>query len=253
MANLTVVIISLDEEERIEQTLDSVCFADEIIIVDGISTDRTVEIARKYTDKIIERKFENFSFQRNFALSMATNKWVFVIDCDEIVTPELRAEIEDVVASDAEPDTAYLIGRDNIFMDKRLKFSGVRNDKVIRLFPNNIRYKITRVHEIPEIGHMKVKRLEGRIQHMTYKSYGSMLQKIDHYSTLKALDMFEAGYNPTYFKMIFKPMFRFFRHFIIQCGFLDGKRGFIIAYIRALEVFQRLTKVWRMNQGEDIR
>ena len=248
---LTVVVITYNEEHNIQSALDSVAFAGEIVLVDGGSTDRTVEIAARYTDKIFRREFDNFSAQKNFGIEQAAHEWVLVLDADETIPEGLGKEIREIVAQ-GPADAVYSIGRDNYFMGKKLRFSGVQNDRVIRLFPRRIRYRRTRVHETPDTQHLPIRKLRGRILHKTYKDYESMMKKVDHYSTLKALDMYEQGYNPSFIKMLFKPPHRFLRHYIFQGGFLDGKAGFMIASIRALEVFQRITKTWRLQAGETL-
>lgn len=246
--NFSVIVITYNEAQNISDVLESARFADEIIVVDGFSSDNTVEIARQYTNKIYNRTFDDFSAQKNFAIGLASHEWIMVLDADEIITPLLREEITEAVKHT--PDCAYSIGRDNIFMGRKMRFSGMQNDRVVRLFPKTVRYQSMRVHEVPETGTLPIKRLQGRLTHLTYKNYEDMLRKVDHYSTLKARDMYEAGYKATFAKMLFKPFHRFLRHYILQGGFMDGKQGYIIGWIRALELFQRITKTWRMQSGD---
>lgn len=248
---LTVAIITYNEENDLEKALESVSFAAEIVVVDSFSSDTTVNIARQFTDKIYTRKFDNFSSQRNFSIEHASYEWVLVIDADETIPAALQDEITNVVNTSPRAECAYSIGRSNIFMGRHLKHGGLNKDRVTRLFPRSVRYR-SRVHETPDTGSMPVINLKNKMNHNTYKGYAAMLTKTDKYSTLKARDMYESGYNPTLFKMLFKPAFRFFRHYILRGGLRDGKPGFVFASISGLEVFQRLTKVWRMQAGEEI-
>ncbi|MCC8089083.1 MAG: glycosyltransferase family 2 protein [Rikenellaceae bacterium] len=248
---LSAVLITYNEEQNIRKTLQSLGFADEIVIVDSLSTDDTVRIAREYTDKIFTRRFDNFSSQRNFSLEQAVCDWVLVMDADEIVTPELQREILQFLASETVELCAVSIGRDNIFMDRVLRHSGAGGDHVIRMFPKNIHYK-NEVHEVPDVGGLPVKKFRSRIIHNTYRSYGHTLEKYDHYAKLHAVQMYRNGYKVTLGKLLLKPGFRFFRHYILKLGFLDGKQGLIFSYLSARGVFDKLVRTWRMQNGEEL-
>ncbi|MCD7963921.1 MAG: glycosyltransferase family 2 protein [Rikenellaceae bacterium] len=245
---ISAVLITYNEEINIERTLESLDFVDEIVILDSYSTDRTVAIASKYTNKIYYRKFDDFSSQRNYSLDLATNEWVIVVDADEVVTNELKDEIRALLRV-IDSKSVYSIERNNIFMGRRLKHGGVNNDYVVRIFPKTIRYK-NKVHEIPSTGDKSVKILKNSMEHHTYKNYRHTLEKYDHYTTLHAENMFRKEYKITHWKLFIKPSFRFFRHYVLKMGFLDGRQGLVFAYLSAWGVFDKLVKTWRMQNGE---
>ena len=249
--NLSAVIITYNEEQFLALALESVAFADEIVVVDSFSADRTVEIARQFTEKVYQRKFDDFSSQRNYSLGLAEGRWVLVIDADEIVTAGLKNEILAITNSSAE-NSAYAIPRDNVFMGKAMRRAGLGNDHVVRLFPRTVKYR-NRVHEVPDTGELQVKNLKEKLKHITYKGYEEMVRKTYRYSALRAIDMYEKGYRPTLFKMMFKPAFRFIKHYIFQGGFMEGKRGFIFSYMTSMDVFMRISQTWRLRAGERIQ
>ncbi|NQU88008.1 MAG: glycosyltransferase family 2 protein, partial [Mariniphaga sp.] len=131
--NLTAIIPTLNEEQNIKEAIDSVSFADEVLVIDSFSTDGTVEIAKELKAKVIEYKFDNFSAQKNRAIEKASGKWILLLDADERISKELREEIITLLNSNVVHD-AYWVFRKNSFLGKEVRFSGWQNDKVIRLF-----------------------------------------------------------------------------------------------------------------------
>src|SRR5690554_3322106 len=186
---LTAIIPTGNEEQNIRGVLESVSFADEILVVDSYSTDKTVEIAREYTDFIIQRDYQYSASQKNWAIPQATHEWILLVDSDERVTPALQKEIIDIMKNPPPDDVAgYWIYRMNHFMGERVKFSGWQNDKVIRLFRKSMcRYEDKMVHaEIVTSG--KVKFLKNRFYHNTYKGIDNHIQKLNRYASWQAID-----------------------------------------------------------------
>jgi len=238
---ITVIIPCYNEGHNIRAVLESVKWADEIMVVDSYSTDATLDIARKYTDFILQRNYIHSADQKNWAIPQATHQWILLVDADERVTPELRTEIQASLA--AQPtETAFWIGRENYFMNKRVRYSGWQNDAVIRLFRRECRYENKAVHaEILASG--KIGRLKHRLIHNTYKDIDHFLHKMTRYARLSAIDYADKTPRVTLYHLWLKPAFRFFKHYILKLGFLDGKVGFIISVIMAWGVFLRYVNI----------
>jgi len=248
MPKLSAIIICRNEEKDIEGAIQSLLWADEILIVDSYSTDNTLTIAGNYPVKILQRTFENYSRQRNWALDQAAYDWVLMLDADERLTPELQHEIQDLLA-DTMKSPAYSIYRCNFFMGKEVRYSGWQNDWVVRLFDkSNSRYSDNNVHEELILNRGRPARLKHKMWHYTYRNLSHYLQKWDSYSTLSAKDKANSTQSVSFYHLMLKPAFRFFRHYILKLGILDGKVGFVISYLAASGVFMRYLKLWRMQQ-----
>lgn len=229
--------------------LQSLDFADEIIIVDSYSTDDTVKLASAFEKvQVFERRFDDFSSQKNFAISKATNDWIVFFDPDEEITPILKKEILEVLENPKA--NAYAVRRQLYFMGKKIKYSGFQTDWVFRLFHKDFCcYNGSLVHERIETNG-QTGRLKSRLPHHTYKSYEDYVGKLDRYSTLQAKTLFEKKKPVTYWHFLFRPAYRFWHQYLLRLGILDGKEGFILAYINAQSVFNRYVKLYLLNQGK---
>lgn len=247
---ISALAITLNEADNIQAYIESLWFADEIIIVDSFSTDGTVEIAKKNEKvKIFQRPFQNFSDQKNFAISQAKNDWVTFFDPDEEITNELADEIVKTVANPKA--IGYFIKRDYYFMGKLLKYSGIQNDYIIRLFnKKQCRYNSNLVHELL-IADGKTLRLKNHLPHHTYKTFDDYTAKMHHYSQLQSVMLYEKGIKPTLYHFFFRPFYRFGYQFFFRLGLLDGKEGFILAYLNAFSVFKRYVNLWLLYRKID--
>lgn len=235
---LTAIIPTLNEEKRIIGALESVSFADEIMVIDSLSRDLTVDIARKAGARVIEHAFDNFSAQKNRAIDQAANDWIFVLDADEHIPGKLQEEIKMLLKRKPEHD-AYWIYRRNFFLGREVCFSGWQNDKVIRLFrKETCRYNHKPVHEeIETTGTCGF--LKNKLVHYTCEDLDEYKKKLDHYAQLQAGELLNKKAKVTPFHCIVKPAFRFFRHYILRQGFRDGHTGYIIAKLQAYAVYKR--------------
>lgn len=240
---ISVVIIAKNEEINIEDCLKSVQWTDEIVLVDAESEDKTVEIAKKYTDKVYVHKWEGYSKQKQFAMSLTRNEWILSLDSDERVTPELREEIEGKI--DGSYD-AYKIRRKNYFLGKHITGCGWDNDYQLRLFKKSkadITDKL--VHESFFVNG-KVGKLTGRMLHFPYRNLRDAVIKINNYSTLEALQKYKTKHvSPVDF--IIHPVGAFFQHFIIRRGFKDGKYGLMVSLLHAMTNLQTYMKMWELK------
>lgn len=241
---ITALAITLNEAASIESYIDSVSFADEIVIVDSYSSDKTVELAAAHKNvTVFQRTFDNFSAQKNFALSKASHDWIIFFDLDEIVTPALSEEIQTTIAANPK-EVAFFVDRDFYFMNKRIKYSGMQNDSVIRVFQKKHgRYNDQLVHETLEVDGTTAT-LRESLPHYTYKSFDAYTAKIHRYSELQGNMLYEKKKKPTYYHFIVRPWWRFVHQYFIKLGILDGKEGFILAYVSAFGVFKRYVNLW---------
>lgn len=251
MKKLTAIIPVGNEVHNIEAVIASVDFADEILVVDSFSTDGTFEIAEKLATKVIRRSFDYPSSQKNWAIPQAKHEWILLVDADERVTPELKAEIMDVLKNPHPDIVAYWIGRMNHFMGERVYYSGWRNDKVIRLFKRDVcKYEDKYVHE-EIITDGPIGKLKNKFHHNTYISLDKYMEKMNRYATWQAKDYDKKTGTLTPYHFVIKPFWGFFKHYIVQSGFRDGIVGFTIGYIQGYVIFMRYVKLWLLRRDRN--
>ncbi len=244
---ISAVCITLNEEQHIKRYIESLWFADEIILVDSFSTDKTIEIASQYNNvRIYNRKFDNFSAQKNFALSKAKHKWVTFFDLDEEIPEALSQEILNAYTGNTNK-TAFFVRRTIIFMEKPLRYSGFQTDWVVRFFNKEKCLYSNLVHEKLHVDG-KTGKFKTQVPHHTYKSFDDYTKKLYKYSGLQAQTLYEKGKKATLFHFFFRPAYRFWHQYIIRLGILDGKEGFILAYINAYAVFRRYVKLYLLHR-----
>lgn len=251
MEKITAIIPSFNEEHNIKAAIESCLFADEIIVVDSFSTDRTVEIVKTYPQvTLLEHEYVHSAAQKNWTIPQAKHDWIFLLDADETTNEKLIKEIKDITNSNPK-EVAFWIGRDNYFMDKKLDHVW-KGDAVIRLFrKSKCKYEDKHVHaEILAEG--EIGRLKQRMAHDTYKGKGleAHLLKGQRYTTWAAMDRVKKIKKVTIYHLLVKPFFAFLKRYVLQMGMLDGKQGFIISCMGAWNVFIRNVKVWRIHEGE---
>lgn len=239
---LSVVVISKNEEERLRGCLESVAWADELIVVDAESTDKTVQIAREFTDRVYVRPWPGFAAQKNFGLDQATGEWILSLDADEEVPRELREEIEAVLAGGG--CAGYRMPRRNLFWGRWIRHGGLYPDWQLRLFRRERGRFVERVvHESVQI-QGDVGRLRGALVHRSYADVADFLARADRYSTLAAEEWARSGRPVRPADLLLRPAGRFLAMYLVRAGFLDGWRGFLLAALYAYYVFIRSAKVW---------
>ena len=245
--SITAIIPTFNEEKRVEKALQSVQFADEIIVVDSFSTDKTIEIAEKYATKVIQHEYINPSIQKNWIIPQAKYDWIILLDADEWITSELKNEIISLHKRGFTKD-AYWIHRSNFFMGKRIKYSGWQNDKVVRLFNKNCKYNNKQVHEEIETKNINIGFLKNKMDHNTYTSIDDYVIKLNRYAQWQAEDYDSKMGKVTPLHLMVKPFFRFFIHYIVKLGFLDGVPGLTISIFQAYAVRMRYVKLWLLRR-----
>jgi glycosyltransferase involved in cell wall biosynthesis len=242
-SKITALALCLNEAENVKRYVESLSFADEIIFIDSNSSDATVAIAKELGVKVIARTFDDFSKQRQYAVEQAKNDWIVFFDLDEIITPALAEKILDSVAS---PDNcvAFSVKRNLFFFGKKINFGGWRNDTVIRVFnKNKCTYNGHFVNEnLNIIG--KTGRLKSEVDHYSYKSFDSYNEKLNQYSKLQAESLYLKNKRPNGFHFFVLPFHRFCSQYLFRLGFLDGKEGFILAYLHSFTVFKCYLLLW---------
>jgi glycosyltransferase involved in cell wall biosynthesis len=239
-----------NEEENIAGLCETVDWADEIVVVDSDSSDRTVEIARKYTDKIFNIPFKGYKQKHEFSDSKTTGDWIFWIDADERLTPELKASI--LALKDRDPATlpdGFRIARRAYYLGRWIKHSGWYPDYVMRLY----RKEGSFWDGIPphQIAHVKgrVETLEGELLHYTKQSLADHHRMTERYASFAAAHYLETGKTAGWSDIYFRPVFAFIRTYLIKLGFLDGMPGLIIAYFTAYGVFLKYAMLWEMRNA----
>jgi (heptosyl)LPS beta-1,4-glucosyltransferase len=247
---ISATIITLNEEENIAEALETLAWADEIIVVDSESTDRTVEIALRFTNKVITQKWLGYAAQKNFATEQTTNDWVFNLDADERITPELQRQIETLKQSDHIDAAAFEMPRKVFYLGKWIKHSGWYPDYKIRLYNRTKgRWQGDYVHESVKVDGA-VERLNGDILHYTVRNASEHHLRLDRYTTLAAQEAFEKGKRPSFVAMAFAPFATFIKSYLFKRGFLDGYQGFAIACFAAQYVFLKNIKLWELHNGK---
>lgn len=248
--SLSVIIITLNEETSLRSCLESVKWADEIIVVDSGSSDNTLEIAREYSDKIYtESEWKGYGIQKQRAQDKATGKWILSIDADERVTPELKKEIEvvirkDEVAAYSMPILPYCFGR-------FIRHGGWYPAPKVRLYPREkARYGSQQVHEkLDYVGDVPIRQLSGDLLHYTYRDLEHYLVKSAHYAAAWASQREAKGKKASLFQGAIHALSCFLRMYIVRAGFLDGKQGFLLAALSSHSTFVKYADLWTRRQG----
>jgi len=249
--DISVVIITFNEEERLEGALKSVAdLADEVIVVDSYSTDKTLDLAKKYTKRIYQREWTNFADQKNFANDKASFSWILSLDADERVSAELREEILGI--KEDEPECAgFSIRRQVYYLGKWIRHSGWYPDRKIRLFrKEKARWEGEYIHEKLVI-QGKIEKLKGSIHHFTYRRIADHLDRINDFSRLGAQKLYTQKKRARWHHLVFLPFFRFIKSFFFRLGFLDGFAGLVISVLNSYAVFIRYAKlkeIWKKGE-----
>jgi glycosyltransferase involved in cell wall biosynthesis len=241
---LSVCVITSAEEERIRACLDSVAWADEIVVVDAESTDKTAAIAREFTDKVIVRPWPGFAAQKNFALEQASGDWILSLDADERVTRELREAIERVLAANG-PADGYFVPRRNIFWGQWVRHGKLYPDWQLRLLRRGAgKFVEQQVHESVRVEGPTARLVDAPLTHESYRDLGDFLARSSRYASLAAEEWIASGRGISATDIVLRPLGRFLSMYVVHAGFLDGWRGFFLAVLYAQYVFHRSMKVW---------
>jgi len=246
---ISVVIITKNEERNIGECLESVKWADEIIVVDAKSTDKTVEIAKRYTGNVFIKPWSGFGPQKNWGISKAQHEWIFIIDADERVTPELKDEI---LATISEPTeiAAFQVPRRNFLLGKWFKYKGEYPNYQLRLFKKGRAwYNNVQIHENlivdGQIGYLK-----NSLLHFAVNSIEDYFKKFNQYTTLAAIEKSKRKKAKVkIWDLLFRPMATFIKMYFIKQGFRHGKEGFIFSSLDSFFTYVKYLKLSDIQEG----
>jgi glycosyltransferase involved in cell wall biosynthesis len=227
------MVLTHNNEGIIAQCLDSVTWADEIVVVDDESTDRTKEMARRYTDKIFVRKMENEGRHRNWAYAQCKNTWVLSLDSDEVVTPELKEEIENTLTKDT-LENGFTIPRRNYIGNYWVKYGGWYPSPQLKLFKKH-KFKVEEVQiHCRAFMNGPCGHLNSDIIHYTYRDFADFLEKMNRQTSLEAIKWFKNNKPMRLVRFIYRAVDRFIRTYFARKGYKDGFIGFTVAFFSAL-------------------
>lgn len=245
--DVTAVIAAHDESANIPECVASLRWAREVIVVENDSSDDTVALARSAGATVFSPPFTTIGDARNKAIDKASTPWIFVVDADERCTPELAAEVRDVITKPGSV-TAYRVKRRNFFLGREIRHGGWggRDDHPIRLFRREHRYNASQVHEHVEVAGA-VGQLEGALLHYTYTSLDQYFEKFDRYSRWWAEQNYRKGRTGTAAAVVLKPPARFVRMYFLKGGYRDGAHGLILACLAAASVMAKYARLWERS------
>jgi glycosyltransferase involved in cell wall biosynthesis len=247
---LSVTIITRDEAGQIVAALESVSWADELIVVDSRSTDETVQLARQFTDRVVVREWPGYVAQKNYAASLASHDWILSLDADEVVTPALADEIRSTLAG-TPGCAAYGIPRVAWHLGRWIRTTDWYPDRQVRLYDRRLaRWTGLYVHEAVSVDG-RVGALRHDLQHFPFRDIAEHLETINRYTTYAARQMHESGRRAGVFQLVGHPPMAFLRNYIARGGIRDGSTGLVISAMNAYYVFLKFAKLWEIEQSQE--
>jgi glycosyltransferase involved in cell wall biosynthesis len=244
---LTVTIITLNEAHHIAAAIDSAAWADEILVVDSGSTDDTVAIAAGKGVRVMHRTWPGYVDQKNYAASVASHDWIFSLDADERITPALADEIRQLVASNP-AERAFRVPRVTFHLGRWVRTTDFYPDYQTRLYDRRTaRWQGKYVHE-SVVADGASGQLKHELQHYSYRDLSDHLERINHYSTLAARQMYESGRRASAVDLLAHPPAAFLRNYLLRGGFTDGMPGLTISLVNAYSVLLKFAKLWELQQ-----
>lgn len=245
MPKISAIIITKNEEASLARCLRSLSWADQIVVVDSGSTDRTVEIAKEQGAEVYVEEWKGYTNQKNSAIDKANGDWIVSLDADEEFSKEAQEDIRNILTQDDSEIQAYAFRRKVLYLGKWIRHGDWYPDYVVRLWRKSSgKFEGGRVHE-SFVVNGKVKRLRSEILHYTYSDLADQKARMEKYAKLWAQDQFDKGRPFRWIDLWFRPPIRFFRALILKSGWLDGWRGWLIAWMCAREVRM---KYWNLKE-----
>ena len=250
LKKISAAIIAFNEEDKIERALSSLQeVSDEILVVDSLSTDTTRQICLRYADRILDRRWEGYRKQKQFATDQATYDWVLSLDSDEMLSPRLRQEIIQWKMTADGDCNGYYLARKTFFMGRWVEHTTWYPDWQLRLFRRSRgRWEGGRVHESFRVLEPTAK-LRGHLYHYTYASFSEYLVQLERFSTLAAADYYERGLRANLPHLLLGPPAVFLKNYLLRLGFLDGIPGLLVSSLSAVSTLFKYLKLWEMQSG----
>lgn len=254
MPGLSATVIARDEADQLGAALESVAFADEIVVVvDARSRDETAAVARRYTARVVEAPWRGYGEQKNYAAGLARHDWILSIDADERVTPALAAEIRDVLGRDEPPFRGYEIPRVAWYLGRWIRATDWYPDYQLRLYDRRAgRWTGRRVHESVALDGA-AGRLRGELEHRPYRDIADHLETMRRYATLAAEQMLDEGRRAGAASLAAAPAAAFVRNYVLRRGFTAGVPGLVVSGLNAFYVFLKLARLWELQRAGDRR
>ena len=254
MQTISVIIITKNEEANIKDCIETVLWADEIVIIDAISTDQTQKICEQYAPKVKIHiaDWPGFGIQKNRALQFATSNWILSLDADERITPTLKQEIQETIKKNS-TSAAYKIPRLNYFLGKPMKYGfGFNSDAPVRLAQKNLcEFTPDIVHE-QLITTGNIDQLKNPLLHFPFENLEKLTSKINSYSTLGATTLHQKNKNTNFLQALIHATWVFVKVYFLRLGFLSGWRGFLLAFSNFEGTFYRYLKLFEKNNFESV-
>ena len=249
---VSAIVVCFNEERNIGDCLESLRWCDEIVVVDAFSTDGTVEICRRYTDRVIQREWTGYRDQKAFAHSQATKEWVLLVDSDERVTPELKEEIRQALTQNASYYAGYAVPRLVYYLRRWWWRGGWYPDYDIRLFKRErATWGGMDPHEKIFVDG-KTRRLRYPLHHFSYRNIEDHIQRINRFTSISSRELANEQKRWRLGDALLRPAFRFFQSYVLKRGFLEGFAGFYVAVTAAVYVFLKYAKLWELElKGKD--
>jgi glycosyltransferase involved in cell wall biosynthesis len=247
---LTVIVPTFNEQDNIRDCLESVRWADDVFVVDSFSTDRTVELARRFTDHVVQHEYVNSATQKNWAIPQCATDWIMVVDADERVTPELRERVQEILR-EGTPHDGFYVKRMTTFFGRLIRHCGWQHDYLVRLWRRGKgRYADLEVHADVIVEGGKVGRIDQCLIHHTYTSFPQYLEKFGRYTTWAANDLRKRGKRASFMNLTLRPAWRFVRQYVLERGFLEGRHGLVLCALAAFSVFMKYAKLWDLERRD---
>lgn len=246
MLDISVAIITLNEQDNIARCLSSLPKGCEIVLVDSGSQDRTCAIATSFKAKVFENVFVNYASQKNFAVERCKRRWILSIDADEQLDVALKSYLENNFDTNLHENICFRLPRQLVYNQKVLRF-GKTADAPIRLFPSHLRFQ-NEIHESVDTKNLKVEKLPGRLLHYSYKNSEDYFCRFNSYTTKIAENHFKNGKSSTpSLGHFLRPFLEFFSRYLLRLGFLDGKEGYTYALYSSLYAYVKYEKLYELR------
>jgi glycosyltransferase involved in cell wall biosynthesis len=244
---LSATVITRDEERNIARCLAALDFADEIVVVDSGSSDRTVELARQYTDKVLVNPWPGHKQQKNFAIDISSGDWILSVDADEEITPGLRADILAAREAGFAGVDGYFIPRRSLFLGRWIAHCGWYPDYHLRLFRKDRgRFGGQNPHDKVELDG-RTARFANPMRHYTYPTLESYLERLNSYTSIAARELAGRGTRFRLRQVLLSPAATFCKMYLLKAGFLDGMEGVLLSILSAYYVFVKYLKLWELS------
>ena len=244
---VTACVTAGNEERNIGRCLASLAWCEEIVVVDSFSTDRTVEISRRYTDRVFQHEWLGYIGQKNLVIKLASHPWVLILDADEEVSPALRDEIGDALNHDGDTFAGYEFPRQVYYLGRWIRHGEWYPDIKLRLFRRAMGHAEGREPHDHIVVQGRTRRLRNPIHHYTYDDIRDHLDTVNRFSSITASEMFKEGTRPRMVDLWVRPLWRFLKAYLFKGGVLDGRRGLLIAVISAFGVLVKYSKLWELH------